>query len=446
MKSESRQVTVSLSPTSFSTTFNWGLSYVYANTREEYRGFTSTAGNPLETAWGRSGFDSRHQLQYRLTYNAFDWVRVGWNGSFRSGSPYTPLVAGDINGDGYGNDRAFVFDPTKTTDSVVASGMRSLLANGSGSARDCLRSQLGHVAARNSCEGPWMSQANLTFSFNPIKVKMPQRATVSFQLSNPLGAADILMHGNSLHGWGQNAIPSGQLLYVRGFDANTMQYKYQVNERFGSTATGQTISRTPVRLTTMLRFDVGPTRERQALTQMLDRGRTLSGQKTPEMALKAFGPIGITNPMAAILRQADTLELTPQQADSMAVLNRAFTIKLDSIWTPMAKYLATLPDNYDQGEAYDRYRMARQSSVDGLIRLAPTVRSLLTDAQYRMLPTSITAFLDRRYLASVRSGTAGTGLGMIMGGGMAIPGGGGSVTFGGAGGGGGQTIIKIGTP
>ena len=46
----------------------------------------------------------------------------------------------------------------------------------------------------------------------------------------------------------------------------------------------------------MLRFDVGPTRERQALTQMLDRGRVLDGTKAPEVMLKAFGPIGITNP------------------------------------------------------------------------------------------------------------------------------------------------------
>ena len=55
----------------------------------------------------------------------------------------------------------------------------------------------------------------------------------------------------------------------------------------------------------MLRFDIGPTRERQALTQMLDRGRTLDGNKAPEAMLKAFGPIGISNPMAAILRPSD---------------------------------------------------------------------------------------------------------------------------------------------
>jgi hypothetical protein len=443
MKSEARQIMLSLSPASFSSLFGWGLSYVYANAREQYRGFTSTDGDPLQVAWGRSGLDSRHQIQYRLTWNAFDYVRIGWFGQFRSGTPFTPQVAGDVNGDGYANDRAFVFNPTaKNTDSTVAAGMHSLLVNGSSSARDCLASQLGTVAARNSCNGPWSTSANLTFSFNPIKVRMPQRATVSFQLSNPLGAADMLLHGeNNMRGWGQTPIPSNQLLYVRGFDAANNRYKYEVNQRFGATSVSQSIFRTPVVLTTMLRFDLGPTRERQALTQMLDRGRSLSGTKAAEQTFKLFGPIGITNPMATILRQADTLELSPQQADSIAILNRSFTLKLDSIWGPTAKYLAALPDHYDQGEAYDHYRIARETSVDALIKIAPIVKSLLSADQMRKLPTFVTPYLDNRYLASVRSGTAGTGLGMIMGG-LAVPGG---AQVSGAGGGG-VTMIRVGPP
>jgi hypothetical protein len=438
LKSEAKQLTVSLSPTSFNSTFGWGLSYVYSQTREQYNGFSSTAGDPYELGWSRSSFDSRHQIQYRLTYNAFDWVRLGWFGSLRSGTPYTPLVASDINGDGYANDRAYIFDPAKTSDSVLANGMRALLTSGSSSARDCLNRQLGRIAARNSCESPWWTTANLTFSFNPVKVRMPQRANLSFQLANPLGAADLALHGEDhLHGWGQVAYPSSQLLVVRGFDPTNKQYLYDVNQRFGATSVSQTAVRTPVTLTTMLRVDVGPTRERQMLTQILDRGRSLSGPKAPEMMLKAYGSIGIINPMATILRSADTLDLSQPQADSIAVMNRAYTLKLDSIWSPVAKYLAALPDQYDQGEAYDRYRVAREASVDALIQLAPIVKGLLTPAQVRQLPTYVAPFLDRRYLASVRSGTMGTGLGLIMGGGMAVPA---------AGGGDRVMIFKSGSP
>lgn len=439
LESESKQLTVSVAPLTFSTNFTWSLSYVLAYTREQYRGFSSTAGDPRDVAWGRSGFDSRNQIVYRFTYNAFDFIRLGWNGSFRSGTPYTPVVGSDINGDGYANDRAYIFDPSKTADTALASGMRAMLANGSGSARDCLMSQLGKIATRNSCQGPWTTSANLTFSFNPLKVRMPQRANLSFQLSNPLYAADMLLHGdNNLHGWGQSAFPSNQLLYVRGFDPSTKQYKYEVNQRFGATAPSLTALRDPVRITALFRVDVGPTRERQQLTQMLDLGRSRSGQKAPEMMYRAmYGTGGVINPMAQLLRQADTLQLTPEQADSLAVLNRGFTIKLDSIWAPMAKYLAALPDKYDQGEAYDRYRVSREQSVDALIKLAPTVKSLLTQTQWRMLPTFVTPYLDTRYLASIRSGTAGGGLGAIMmGGGVPM----------GMGAGGGEVRVMIKSP
>ena len=425
MQSETRQLTLQLRPFSFNSTFTWSLSYVLADARERYRGFTSTSGNPLDVASGRSSLDSRHQIVYQLSYNAFDWVRLGWYGSFRSGNPYTPVIAGDINGDGYQNDRAFVFDPAATTDTALASGMRSLLANGSRSARQCLESQLGKIAARNSCQGPWTSNANLTISFNPVKVRMPQRANLSFQIANPLAAADVLMHGEShLHGWGQQFVPTSQLFFVRGFDPANNQFKYEVNQRFGATALAQSAIRAPVTLTAMLRVDVGPPRERQDLTQLLDRGRSSSGTKVNEQFLKVFyGSGGVMNPMAQILRQADTLELSAEQADSVAVLNRTYTIELDSIWSPIAKYLATLPDRYDQDQAYDRYRTAREASVDALMRLTPKVKSLLTGDQMRKLPTFVTPFLDTRYLASVRSGTYGFGMGaMMMPGGFGVPG------------------------
>jgi hypothetical protein len=269
-----------------------------------------------------------------------------------------------------------------------------------------------------------VSTSNLLLSFNPTRIRLPQRATLSFQLSNPLGAADFLLHGDDkLHGWGQPFVPTTQLLFVRGFDPTARRFLYQVNQRFGSAAVTQLTTRLPVTLTAMFRVDVGPTRERQALTSMLDRGRMASGQRLPEPLIKAlYGTSAITNPMAQILRESDTLRLSPRQADSLALLNRAYAIVLDSIWTPVAKYFASLPDRYDQGEAYDRYRTAREGTVDALIKLAPAINVLLTADQRRRLPSTVTPYLDTRYLASVRSGTAGTGLaGLMMPNGMPLP-------------------------
>ena len=435
LMSESRQLSFRVSPATFSTGFFWSAGYVLSNVRERTRGFGNTAGNPLGVEWARSTLDSRHQITYNLGYNFFDAVRVNWFGSFRSGTPYTPLISGDVNGDGYGNDRAFVFDPTQAADPALGAAMQSLLATAPGKVRSCLESQLGALAKRNSCQGPWMTQANLTLSLNPIKFRLPQRANLSFQVSNPLGAADMLLHDDDkLRGWGQMSFADPSLLYVRGFDPSTRRYRYDVNQRFGSTRPAQSASRNPVTVTAMMRFDLGPSRERQLLTQQLDRGRTTRGNVAPEPMLRAmYGTGGITNPLAAILRQSDTLELSGVQADSIATMNRWYVVRLDSIWSPVVKYFATLPTTYSHDEAYRRYRRAREASVDMLVQLAPDIRQLLTPAQRRKLPALVASHLDTRYLASIRSGTAGGAQsgGMPMGipGGMMQGGGGGNQTI-----------------
>jgi hypothetical protein len=438
LKSQSAQLTFRLSPNKFSTNFNWGLSYVYSNVREQFRGFSSTAGNPLNVNWGRASFDSRHQLVYNLGYNFFDWVRVSWFGQFRSGSPFTPMVASDINGDGYANDRAFI--PSSSGD-PLSSSIQSLITSGSPEAKKCLAKQLGQIAGRNSCQGPWVNNASMSISFNPVKVRMPQRATLSFQLSNPLGAADLMLHGSSnLHGWGQPVFPDQQLLYVRGFNPATRSYTYEVNQRFGSTNSSFGAFRNPVTLTAMMRFDVGPTRERQTLTQQLDRGRRTQGTKTNETTLRLiYGNGGLPNPLASILRQADSLRLTGTQADSLASLNRAYTIKIASLWTPLAHYYADLPDTYDRDIAYDKYMEARKQTIDYMIQIAPEVKGLLTAEQRRKLPPFISSYLEPRYLASIRSGTATFTSNSIFGAGPVFAGG---DVFVGAGGGTRTVIIR----
>ncbi len=451
LKSESYQATLRLSPTRFSTAFSWNTWYTYSHVREQFRGFGNTAGNPLEVAWG-SSLTSPHQIGYSLGYNFFDFLRVSWFGQFRSGMRYTPMVAGDINGDGYSNDRAFVHRPgdVAASDTGLANGIQALLSNGSSSARKCLSKQLGAVASRYGCVGPWTSTASMSFSFNPVKVRMPQRASLSFQLSNPLGAADLLLNGSSnLRGWGQMPIPDANLLFVRGFEPATgttpARFSYVVNRRFGATNPAFNQFRSPVILTALLRFDVAPTRERQMLTQQLDRGRRTQGNKAPEMMLRAmFGNGGIPNPMATILRDQDTLKLSSAQADSIATLNRQYIIKLDGIWSPIVKDFATLPDRYDHDETYHRYIVARRQTVDLLKELSPRIKDVLTAEQFRKLPAFVASYLDTRYLASIRSGTAGLGTGGgPFGGFMPM---GAEVIMAGAGGGGGGQQVQIRVP
>jgi hypothetical protein len=220
-----------------------------------------------------------------------------------------------------------------------------------------------------------------------------------------------------LRGWGQQAIPDATLLYVRGFDPATSRFKYDVNPRFGSTAPSTSAIRAPVVFTGVVRVDVGPTRERQTLTQQLDRGRRADGSKMPEALLKAYytGGGGVYNPLAAILRVADTIGLPAPQADSLTVLNRIYARRLDVIWTPIAKHFAELPEDYDVGAAYQMYVTGRRQTIDLLAELAPHARGLLGGDEARKLPPYVMAHLDTRYLATIRSGTAGLGLAYLPG-------------------------------
>ena len=387
--------------------FGWSGAYTYTHVREQVSGFTSTSGSPLGVEWFRSG-QGPHQFNYNLRYLFFDAITVNWSGSFRSGNAYTPMVGGDVNGDGYFNDRAFVYAPGPAPGGgpTVSTEMASLLEGTSDAARECLSRQIGRIAARNSCRGPWSSNASLNITLDRAKFRMPQRASISFSLSNPLGAADLLVNGsNNLRGWGQTPSPDQTLLYVRGFDATSQRYVYEVNQRFGATRPQFQALRSPVVLTTSMRFDLGPTRERQNVEQWVGAGRTRPGSKMPASFFRQTGPSSVMNPLSAILRQQDSLQLTTAQADSLAVMNRRYTYRSDSLWAPVGKYLGELGNEYDVDEAYDRYLRARRAQVDMLMRLVPHVNALLTPAQKRKLPTAVVNMLDHRYLRSIRSGS-----------------------------------------
>lgn len=61
--------------------------------------------------------------------------------------------------------------------------------------------------------------------------------------------------------------------------------------------------------------------------------------------------------------------------------------------------------------------VARKATIDLLMKLAPDIKDLLTSEQRRKLPAFISSHLEPRYLASIRSGTAGfTGSTMFGGG------------------------------
>jgi hypothetical protein len=264
----------------------------------------------------------------------------------------------------------------------------------------------------------------LNITLDRARFRMPQRAALNFALSNPLGAADLALNGSgNLKGWGQSPFPDQALFYVRGFNAATREYSYEVNQRFGQTRPQFLTLRSPVTMTVSLKIDLGPTMERQMLGQQLQTGRTNPGTRFSEQLFRQVGASSVQNPMTQIIRQQDSLRLTALQADSIASMNRRYAYRTDSLWTPAARYLASLPEKYQMEEAYERYLRARRTQFDLLTQTVEAVSDLLTPAQKRKLPSQIANFLDPRFLNLIKNGN-----GLYV---PAVGGGGGGMFFGG---------------
>ncbi|MEO7648793.1 MAG: hypothetical protein ABIV11_11275, partial [Gemmatimonadaceae bacterium] len=73
-----------------------------------------------------------------------------------------------------------------------------------------------------------------------------------------------------------------------------------------------------------------------------------------------------------------------------------------------------------------------RETIDLLSRGGPAIKKLLTAEQLRKLPAFVAGYLEPRYLASIRNGTATfTGGGIGAGGGAVFTGGGGMLPAGG---------------
>ncbi|TVP77017.1 MAG: hypothetical protein EA352_04530 [Gemmatimonadales bacterium] len=220
-----------------------------------------TAGSPNEREWAPSTNDRRHTLNLTLSHALRPSVEVSLMGRLMSGAPFTPLVDRDINGDGLRNDRAFVFDPAAAADPAVVAGMESLLATAPSRVVDCLDSQLGGVATRNSCRNGWTQSLSARLNIRPELPGLDRRLTVSVDAQNVLAGMDQLFNGSgNMRGWGEGARAEPVLLRVRGFDADRGGFDYEVNEGFGQNRRGANALRQPFSLRISARLTLGNTR------------------------------------------------------------------------------------------------------------------------------------------------------------------------------------------
>ena len=259
----------------------------------------------------------------------------------QSGLPFTPIVQGDVNGDGRGGDRAFIPDPSKESDATLVSQLTSLLNDGTASARHCLEDNLGKVAGRNGCRGPWTQSLNIQW-----KPTMPRRWNGRFvpnlYLQNVLAGLDQAFHGNSLHGWGSQATPDPVLLVPRGFDASANKFRYDVNPRFGDTRASRSFQRDPFRIVLDVSLNLSTDFDLQQLRRAVEPVKVDKGgwQRRSADSLTSFYLQETSSIYKLLIEQTDSLFLTRPQVAALRQADSVFSARVRAIYIPLGQFLA----------------------------------------------------------------------------------------------------------
>ena len=367
-------------------------------------GSPTTVGNPNVREWAPSNFDRRHTMVGTVTYPFSQAIEVTAFGRLSSGSPFTPIVGSDINGDGARNDRAFLFDPASTADAGVASGMQYLLANAPDAVRSCLRGQLGSAAGRNSCRGPWQPSLDLQLNWRPNFLGLNRRLAVSVMTVNALGGLDQLLHGSdNLRGWGQYRGTDNTLLYVRGFDPVTQAYKYEVNERFGANRAGQNGITLPFQLGIQARYTLGPDRFRDMIRGMIAGGGRggpggpggFGGPGGQPGAPGGGGPGGFAmggmnaNPVQSIIALKDSIALTAEQLAKLQPLSDTLAARNKALGEEFQKLMKDAGANPDMGALFGRIRPKMEAAQRERAATLRHVQEILTPEQWAKVPERV---------------------------------------------------------
>ena len=352
-------------------------------------GGNSTAGDPNVYQWARSSSDRRHNLQLNLTWPFNQGLEITAIGSMVSGTPYTPLVGSDVNGDGSRNDRAFIFTPATTADPDVSAAMTRLLSSTSSGGRACLESQLGKIADRNSCRGPWTPQFNLQVNWRPIQFN--RRMTISLATVNLLGGLDELVHGaDDIKGWGGNARPDATLLTVKGFDATTNRFEYVVNERFGATNAGSTSIRSPFQLRVTGRYTIGQAQGRDLLRGGFGGGAA-GGAQGGSFAQQFLTRIrdAAPNVAKAALQRKDSLALVPDQIARLQAIVDSGDARITPLLTNFEGELKKAGTNPDFAAMMPKLRPILEAIQKEQTTDRAQAKAILTDVQWALLPEAV---------------------------------------------------------
>ena len=207
-----------------------------------------------------------------------------------------------------GRRSCFIPNPSTVADAALGNGLKSLLSTGSASARSCILANLGVVAGRNGCRGPWSESLNIQWR-PPTPSRWGGRVVPNVYLQNVLAGVDQAIHGSSgLRGWGSQIAPDPVLLIPRGFDVASRSFKYDVNPRFADTRPGRSIARDPFRIVVDFSINLSTNFPLQQLRRAVEPVKTATGwEKRSADSLASFYLQSTSSVHKFLLDQTDSL-------------------------------------------------------------------------------------------------------------------------------------------
>jgi hypothetical protein len=372
------------------------LYYTYSRARDQSTGlasigggWASTGNDPRRPEWGTADFAQRHAVQLLLSRPLRRWAHATMVGRLLSGTPYTPVIDGDVNGDGLANDRAFVFDPATVEDDVLARDLSMLLRELPGSARSCLLRQVGRVAARNSCRSPWNAHLDVQLNLFPGGPR-DRRTSIAISAENVTSLIDHLLHGRSgLRGWGQYASADPVLLRVAGFDPSGPAFRYAVNPGFGPDAGRR--GRIPFAVRLRLRLTVGADPATQALVAQV----VMNHDRIEPDALRGEMVRTWPNVPALVLAHDSVrpMGLTAEQVEALLAASAEVAAQANRLAAALAEGLIGMggTDRARIRAALNEQETLMAEAAEALERGRSAARSALTAEQWERLPRGLRA-------------------------------------------------------
>lgn len=357
-----------------------GVGYTLSAVREFGSAFDGTAfAEVSRRSWRRAPQDARHSMVLQVG-KFWKGIAVSGFGVLRSGVPFNPVWATDVNGDGRVNDRV--------TQSLFASQFPR------GGGRSCnVRWMDGREFPE--CEAPWTATANAQLVLTGRQISPTlSRVVGRLFVANVSGLLDRALNGENLRGWGRTSSFDAAAFQVGGFDRSTQSFVPIRNPGFGQNRGGSG-QLAPFRVVLDVSINLSVDADKQQLERYVRSGRGgRSGTRYTADELLARYARTVPDAYERLLSFRDSVGLSNDQIRVLMARRSMHGAKVKEAWRELAVWLHDLPDSFNT-DVVVRRQKATTSTVWEMNRLEvqsflPTV---LTPEQIIRLPYPANALM-----------------------------------------------------